>query len=97
MSTTKKKKTIVPANKKKRSCYSCVHRREIPGDAHTRCNNVKAHVVGNPIGIRGGWFMWPFNFDPVWVQECNGYSNKNSDSLPEYKADPLIELMAMLR
>jgi len=21
----------------------------------------------NPIGIRGGWCLWPVNFDPTWV------------------------------
>ena|SRR3990167_3099699 len=30
-------------------------------------------VVGHHTGIRRGWFQWPFNFDPVWLQECDGY------------------------
>jgi len=30
-------------------------------------------VKGNPHGIRQGWFGWPFNFDPVWLEECNGF------------------------
>jgi len=33
-------------------------------------------VKGNPHGIRNGWFAWPFNFDPVWLEECNGFENK---------------------
>ena len=27
-------------------------------------------------GIRRGWFNWPYNFDPVWLLECNGYTEK---------------------
>ena len=83
-------------DKKKPNCYKCVHRRAIPGDAHSRCNNVKAKVEGNRHGIRSGWFRWPFNFDPVWLISCDGFSDNPKDKLPEYKADPLIELLSML-
>jgi hypothetical protein len=24
-------------------------------------------------GVRMGWFMWPRNFDPVWLESCSGY------------------------
>jgi hypothetical protein len=24
-------------------------------------------------GIDEGWFMWPLNFDPIWLKTCNGY------------------------
>ena len=34
--------------------------------------NIKANLTG----IRGGWFFHPFNFDPVWLEECNGFKNK---------------------
>ena len=30
-------------------------------------------VSGDPHGIRRGWFAWPYNFDPVWLVECNGF------------------------
>ena len=33
-------------------------------------------IKGNPHGIRKGWFNWPFNYDPVWVDSCNGFSEK---------------------
>lgn len=33
----------------------------------------KIEVKGDPHGIRKGWFMWPFNFDPTWLVECNGF------------------------
>jgi len=31
----------------------------------------------NPVGIRRGWAMWPFNFDPVWLEECSGFEEAN--------------------
>lgn len=33
-------------------------------------------VEGNIQGIRGGWFMWPLNFDPVWLISCNGFKKQ---------------------
>ena len=78
-------------------CYKCVHRLNVPGDAHSRCNNVKASVNGNAHGIRSGWFRWPINFDPAWLISCDGFSSDPKDELPMHEADPLIELLAMLR
>lgn len=82
---------------KKPNCYECAHRREIPGNCHSRCNNLKAKVTGNPHGIRNGWFMWPLNFDPTWLTACDGFSTDEKDrKAPTAKMDPLIELLAML-
>lgn len=90
----------------KPDCYKCIHRREIPGDAHSRCvhpslgqqddnpfSAVVALVRGaadgtwkaqlralgitaHTHGVRSGWFMWPANFDPVWLLTCNGFEQK---------------------
>lgn len=30
-------------------------------------------VRGNPHGIANGWFNHPFNFDPLWLEECSGF------------------------
>lgn len=57
-------------------CYDCKFRREIPDDAHSACMNRDAIVKGHEHGIRKGWFLWPFNFDPVWVTECDGFQRK---------------------
>ncbi len=27
----------------------------------------------DPHAVRNGWFFWPFNFDPVWLDECGGF------------------------
>lgn len=74
-------------------CYSCIHRRNVPGDAHSSCqhptvagdlidqmvhmlspspNAIK--VTANRHGIDKGWFMWPANFDPVWLETCTGFT-----------------------
>lgn len=30
-------------------------------------------VKGDEYGIRSGWFNHPLNFDPVWLEKCNGF------------------------
>ena len=36
----------------------------------------KLIIKGHPQGIRRGWFNWPINFDPTWLVECNGFTEK---------------------
>lgn len=31
------------------------------------------NIKGNPRGIKNGWFNFPFNFDPIWLLNCDGY------------------------
>lgn len=38
----------------------------------------KLNIKGHPHGIRNGWFMWPVNFDPVWLLSCDGFEAKES-------------------
>jgi hypothetical protein len=80
-----------------KACYECVHRLSVLGDAHSRCNNVDAKVVGDLHGISKGWFRWPFNFDPTWLISCDGFSDDPKDKKPRVEHDPLAELLAMLR
>lgn len=82
---------------KSSKCYDCVHRLEVPGSCHSRCNNHLAKVEGNKHGIRSGWFMWPLNFDPVWLISCNGFSDKPEDKKPRIELDPLTEILAILK
>ena len=37
-------------------------------------------VKGNPHGIKNGWFCWPFNFDPTWLEECSGFTEREDDN-----------------
>jgi len=34
------------------------------------------NVVGNLHGIKNGWFNHPFNFDPTWLESCDGFEVK---------------------
>lgn len=58
------------------NCYECKHRRDLPGDEHSRCANAVANVVGHSHGIKRGWFYHPVNFDPVWLVSCTGFEAK---------------------
>ena len=33
-------------------------------------------IKGNPHGVKNGWFTWPIDFDPVWVETCTGFEQK---------------------
>jgi hypothetical protein len=81
----------------KPDCYKCVHRLSVPGDAHSRCNNISASVSGNPHGIKKGWFIWPLNFDPVWLESCDGFSDDPNDKRDRVEYNPLLELFALLK
>ncbi len=40
---------------------------------------VAANALGikaNFHGIKNGWFVWPVNFDPVWLEHCDGFAAK---------------------
>lgn len=60
-------------------CYECKFRGEVPGDAHSSCTNRNAKVVGDSHGIASGWFFHPFNFDPVWLEECDGFESEKEE------------------
>ena len=82
----------------KPNCYDCSHRRDLVGDCHSRCNNLRANVEGNPHGIKSGWFYWPVNFDPVWLVACDGFSTSEEDKKAATKQlDPLAELLGLLK
>ncbi len=81
----------------KPNCYKCIHHRSIPGDAHSRCNNLGAKAIGNAHGIRNGWFMWPINFDPNWLVSCDGFSDDPANQRPEAKTDPLLKILSLTK
>lgn len=63
----------------KPNCYKCEHRGTIPGNCHSTCSAKGAAVQGNAHGIRSGWFIWPANFDPTWLESCDSFkANKEA-------------------
>ena len=45
----------------------------LPGKLPILLENPDCKVVGDPHGIKNGWFNHPFDFDPVWLKECSGF------------------------
>jgi hypothetical protein len=31
-------------------------------------------IQANYHGIKNGWFNWPWNFDPTWLENCDGFT-----------------------
>ena len=73
------------------ACYDCVYRGTLAGDCHSRCLHPRAQrtpgrsygdcrqalkVDADPYGEKMGWFVWPINFDPVWLRHCDGFKQK---------------------
>jgi hypothetical protein len=42
-------------------------------------------IQADPHGVRRGWFIFPYNFDPVWLRACNGFEPK--ESMPKEAVD----------
>jgi len=39
----------------------------------------KLRVKLNPHGVQNGWCNFPVNFDPIWIEECEGFEEEDSD------------------
>ena len=58
-------------------CYSCKHKRKVPGDAHIQCAEPDPNMEGDPYAMQRGWFMYPLIFDPTWkTKMCSNYAAK---------------------
>lgn len=40
-------------------------------------NARKLNIEVDQHGIEMGWFLWPVNFDPVWLIRCDGFTERN--------------------
>jgi len=38
--------------------------------------SAELNIQANSHGVKMGWFMWPVNFDPVWLENCDGFKEK---------------------
>lgn len=36
----------------------------------------KVRIRADAHGVNSGWFLWPLNFDPVWLDECTLFEAK---------------------
>ena len=85
----------------KAKCYECAYRGSVPGSAHIACRFAWAkseHPIplGKEHGVRNGWWVFPMDFDPVWmISECPAFADEAD---PEMIAEhgPLDTVLAML-
>jgi hypothetical protein len=57
-------------------CYKCKHKIDVPGHCHIKCANPDRKMTGNAHGIKNGWFIYPFLFDPIWkTKKCDNYES----------------------
>lgn len=41
------------------------------------CENAQIlDIQAKQYGVQNGWFMWPIDFDPVWLTNCEGFIHK---------------------
>lgn len=82
-------------------CFKCAYRQTVPGDAHSRCSFdfIKAGInppKGNQHGVIMGWYMFPINYDPVWMaEECKARS-ETFDKEKQRQGDMFEDLMSIL-
>jgi hypothetical protein len=38
------------------------------------------HITASTYGISRGWFLWPVNFDPTWLETCHGFTAKATEA-----------------
>jgi hypothetical protein len=87
---------------KKIQCYACAYRRAVPGSVHIRCTYdwIKAGVSvpkGNSHGIQSGWYNFPLNYDPVWMdEECLFVTTVRDPDMTREKYSPMVELFSLL-
>jgi len=39
----------------------------------------RLNVTYSQHGFNNGWFFWPMNFDPVWLETCDGFEQATSE------------------
>ena len=62
---------------RRNACYDCAHRAGVFDSAHSECRHpqrVDLTIEAERRGQENGWFTWPWDFDPVWLRECDGFT-----------------------
>ena len=85
-------------------CFGCAYRNTIPGDCHIKCEfnwNLEQafliRLVDNCPERASQWFVFPFNYDPVWgLDECPARAEKR-DPTKVAVYSPLVQLLSLLR
>jgi hypothetical protein len=64
-----------------RKCYKCIHKREVPGNAHILCAKPDPAMTVDEYGVRKGWCYYPLLFDPVWLTKpCSNFEARKGEA-----------------
>jgi hypothetical protein len=57
------------------NCNNCVFGKKVPGSSHhMACSRIGVKLANvNEHGVKNGWFSFPFNFDVIWAESCDGF------------------------
>jgi hypothetical protein len=46
-------------------------------------NHHQLNIKGAEHGIASGWFNWPWNYDPLWLENCDGFEAKPKEEVKQ--------------
>jgi len=76
-------------------CNDCIFKKNVPGSAHFSCSRSSTGVSNvNKHGVEKGWFFFPFDYDPVWAEDCTGYISKETN-FNEMEKEDLLKFLAI--
>ena len=90
-------------------CRICAYRDEIPGDEHSRCrfdwvgqrrldpSLVAPHNTSKNLQHTARWFMFPFNYDPLWGPDSCAAHTTARDEKKIAPSHPLLDILSLLR
>ena len=73
-------------------CLNCKYKGSVPGSSHLTCSKKNVLVDAEEYGIKMGWFNFPYDFDPTWLNKCSGFVDKDFN----FKDTSLEELLRVI-
>lgn len=62
---------------KRNECYTCKHKRPVPGSRHISCAKPDQKMEGSMRAIEQRWFVYPTKFDPSYkLVICSNYKER---------------------
>lgn len=59
-----------------------MYQKEVPGSTHIGCDAYNPLLTFDPHGVRSGWVNYPYDFDPIWMQNtCKQFRPKGKEDL----------------
>lgn len=81
--------------KEEKNCWTCDYKENIPGNAHIKCMRIFDDVEP-PKSKETMYYLFPFNFDPIWQEEeCKGWA-KQKDPGRTRKETPIEEMLSIM-